>query len=102
MPGPLMAAGPVTTHEVLVPARALPVMSASVRPGPMVPVPVTFTPVRAASMVSVPVMPAPVRPVPMMHVSVLGGLLPRACGCCHGYREEEGQAGNDQSVEPFP
>ena len=64
MPGPVMTAGPVTPHVVLMPARALPVMSASVRPGPMTPVPAMVpTPVRAASMVSVPVMPAPVRSV---------------------------------------
>ena len=53
-------------------------------------------------MVSVPVMPAPVRPVPMMRVSVMHGLFSRARRCRHGYREEERQAGNDQSVESFP
>ena len=97
-----MAAGPVTAHVVLMPARALPVMSASVRPGPMTPVPVMSTPVRAASMVSVPVMPAPVGSVRMMRVPVLRGLLSRACGRRHGYREEERQAGSDQCVELFP
>ena len=53
-------------------------------------------------MVSVPVMPAPVRSVPVMHVPVLRSLFLRACGCRHGYGEEERQAGNDQSVESFP
>ena len=53
-------------------------------------------------MVFVPLMPAPVRSVPMMHVLVLCGLFSRVCGCRHGYREEERQAGNDQSVESFP
>ena len=95
-----MAARPVTAHVMLMPARALPVMSASVRPDPMTPLPVVSTPVRAAAMV--PVMSAPVRSVPMMHVPVLRGLLSRACGCRHGYREEERQAGSDQSVESFP
>ena len=102
MPGPMMAAGPVTAHVVLMPARALPVMSVFIGPSPMTPVPVVPTPVRAASMVPVPVMSAPVRSVPMMHVSVLRGLLSRACGCHHWYREEERQAGSDQSVESFP
>lgn len=97
-----MVAGPVTAHAMLMPARGLPVMSASVRPDPMTPVPVVPAPVRAASMVSVPVMSAPVRSVPMMHVPVLRGLLSRVCGCRHGYREEERQAGSDQSVESFP
>ena len=102
MPGLMMAAGPVIAHVVLIPARGLPVMSASVRPGPMTAVPLMSAPARAASMVSVPLMPAPVWSVPMMHVLVLCGLLSRACGCRHGYREEERQAGNDQSVESFP
>ena len=97
-----MAAGPVTARVVLMPARALPVMSVPVRPGPMTPVPAMSTPVRAASMVSVPVMPAPMRSVRMMRVPVLRGLLSRACGRRHGYREEERQAGSGQSVESFP
>ena len=102
MPGPVMAAGPVTAHVALMPSRALPVMSVFIGPDPMTPVPAMSTPVRAASMVPVPVMPAPVRSVRMMHVPVLRGLLPRACGCRHGYREEERQAGGDQSVESYP
>lgn len=97
-----MAARPVAAHVVLMAARALPVMSASVRPDPMTPVPVVPAPVGAASMVPVPVVSAPVRSVPMMHVPVLRGLFARACGCRHGYREEERQAGSDQSVESFP
>ena len=77
-------------------------MPASIRPGPMAPLPVMATPARAAPVVSLPVMPTPVRSVPMMHVPVLGGLLSRACGCRHGYRDEERQAGNEQSEELFP
>jgi len=100
VPGSVMAAGPVAAHVVLMPARALPVMSASVWPGPMTLVPAMSTPVRAASMV--PVMSAPVRSVRMMHMPVLRGLLSRACGRRHGYREEERQAGSGQSVESFP
>jgi len=102
VPGPVMAAGPVTAHVVLMPARALPAMSVSVGPGPMTLVPMMSAPVRTASVVSVPVMPAPVRSVRMMRVPVLRGLLSRACGRRHGYREEERQAGGDQSVESFP
>ena len=53
-------------------------------------------------MVSVPLMPTPVRSVPMMHVPVMRGLFSRACWCHYGHRDEDRQAGNDQSVESFP
>ena len=97
MPGPMRVAGPVTTYVMPIPARAVPVMSASMRSSPMISMRVMPAPARAA-----PVMPAPVRSVSMMPVPVMCGLFSRPRRGRRGQGEEERQAGNDQPVEWFP
>ena len=93
MPAPVLTAGPVAARVMPFLPRALPAMTAPLRPAPVLPVPAMSTPVRAVPLPSMrPVRPrmmfSPVIPVPLVPVHVMRGVDPRAGGRHHGRRDE--------------